>query len=269
MMPIRKRYECQGVTGAKVGRFNWSLTSTFIIYRIGGTLIDCGPTNQWRVTREFVSEAPVKELLLTHHHEDHSGNAAKIAKANRLVPYAPELGRKKLANGFRIPLIQQIIWGKLDPVETQPLPQQMTLVNGMNVTAVHTPGHAKDLHCLYFPEPGWLFTADMFIARKIKMLRSDENLQHLMDSLEKLITLDFDVIFCAHRGPVEEGAQPLIDKLNNLKQLCYEAQSLHEKGASVEQIVVELLGPEEAMARSTGLNISKRNMIREALKVEI
>ena len=268
-MPIRKRFESQGVVGARVGKFNLGLTSTFIIYRIGETLIDCGPVNQWGAVRTFIEEAPVKELILTHHHEDHSGNAARIAKVYDLMPYAPELGRDKLANGFQIPFIQWVIWGRAQPVVTQPLPKRMTLMNGMKITAVYAPGHAKDLHCIHFPEQGWLFTADMFIARKIKLLRKDENLQQLMDSLDKLITLDFEVIFCAHRGPVEEGNKPLVDKLNNLKQLCHDAQQLQKKGHSVEEIVVELLGPEDMMSRSSGLNISKRNMIREALKVRV
>ncbi len=268
-MPIRKRFESQGVVGVRVGKFNWGLTSTSILYRVGETLIDCGPPNQWRAVRSFVEEASVRELILTHHHEDHSGNAANIAKLNHIMPYAPALGRKKLADGYFIPLVQRIIWGKLPPVQTQPLPEQMVIQNGMSVTAVHTPGHAKDLHCFHFPEQGWIFTADMFIARKIKMLRTDENLQQLIDSLEKLIQLDFDVIFCGHRGPIEEGNQPLIDKFNNLKQLSYDAQTLEKKGHSVEEIVIKLLGPEDAMARSTRLNISKRNMIREALLVKI
>ena len=268
-MPIRQRYQLDQVEGAKVGRFNTGINSTFIVYRIGDTLIDSGPSNQWRAVRSFVAEMPPATLLLTHHHEDHSGNAARIARQYRLTPFAPELGRKKLASGFYIPPMQQLIWGKAQPVETRPLPNTFELANGMKLATVHTPGHAKDLHCLYFPDQGWLFTADMFLARNLKYFRSDERLDEMIDSLRKLLALDFDVIFCAHRGIIEEGKRPLADKLNNLLDLCHRAQMLHEKGVEIEQIVVELVGPEDWMARLTRYNFSKRNLIAEALQVPL
>ncbi len=268
-MPIRRRYKFDKVEGVQVGRFNGGLTSTFIIYRIGGTLIDSGPSNQWRAVQSFVSEALVHELLLTHHHEDHSGNAGRIAKQYNLIPYAPELSRPKLAAGFKIPPMQKLIWGSAVPVETRPLPETMRLSNGMKLTAVHIPGHAKDLHCFYLPDEGWIFTADLFIARRLKYLRVDENLNQMIESLRKVITLDFDVIFCAHRGILEEGKRPLLEKLNNLLEFCQQVQTLHNSGVEREQIVKQLLGSEGMMAKLTRYNFSKHNLVSEALKVPL
>ncbi len=106
-MPIRERYKLGKVEGARVGRFNRGINTTFIIYRIGNNLVDCGPSNQWRAVKRFVDEQPVETILLTHHHEDHSGNAARIAKQNQITPFAPELSQKKLSGGFHTPIWQK------------------------------------------------------------------------------------------------------------------------------------------------------------------
>lgn len=268
-MPIRNRYKHGLVEGAQVGRFNQGLMSTFIVYRIGETVIDSGPPNQWAAVRQFLDETAVSQLILTHHHEDHSGNASRIAERYNMLPYAPELGRKKLSTGFRISIPQKIYWGDPIPVETQPLPIEMTIANGMRMTAVHAPGHAKDLHCLYFPDEGWMFTADLFIARRLKFLRADERLDQLIDSIRRVLRYEFDTLLCAHRGVIVEGKRPLADKLNNLLELCHQVQTQYQKGMTVQQITRQLLGSEPLTMKLTGFNFSKRNLVQEALNVPL
>lgn len=268
-MPIRQRYQSHGVEGARVGRVNWGLNTTFIVYRIGDTLIDTGPTNQWSAVKRFVAERPPQQLLITHHHEDHAGNAARIAKAYGMLPYAPELGRAKLRKGYRIPPIQKFIWGSADPVETQPLPQTVEISGGATLEAIHTPGHAKDLTCLYWQERGLFFSGDLYISKSIKYLRADENLGQLMDSIARVLRLEFDTVFCPHRGIVELGHQALADKLDNLKTLCGDAQALNQQGLELTEIGARLLGPEGWLAKVSFDNISKANLIREALEVRL
>ena len=133
---------------------------------------------------------------------------------------------------------------------------------------MHTPGHAKDLHCFYLPEKGWLFSGDLYISKSIRYLRADENLEQLILSIRKVLALDFDVMFCPHRGILEHGKQALAEKLDNMLEICARAQQLHHKGQELDQIVTQLLGPEGMMARMTGNNFSKSNLISAALKVE-
>lgn len=268
-MPIRNRYQFHTVEGVRVGRYKMRLTSSAIVYRMGETLIDSGPSNQWREVLSFVAEAPINQLLLTHHHEDHSGNAARIARQYGLVPYAPELSRKKLAAGFWISPMQRLIWGRSQPVETQPLPDRIALTNGSELVAIHTPGHAKDLHCFYLPEDGWLFTADLYIARRLKYLRTDEDLGQLIQSINKVLTYDFAVVFCTHRGIIEKGKERLGEKRDNLLAFCQQAQALHHKGIELNEIVFRLLGKAGWVDRLTNYNVSKRNLVVQALKVQL
>lgn len=268
-MPIRERLHFDSVEGARVGRFNSGVNTTFIVYRMGETLIDSGPSNQWQSVRSYIDEKPVEQLLLTHHHEDHAGNAAKIAKRFDLVPFAPVQAQEKLRKGYKTPLVQKLIWGNPKPVETLPLPTLVILSDGSKLIPVHTPGHAKDLHCFHMPDQGWLFSGDLYIAKSIRYMRSDEHLDIHVNSIRKALALDFGTLLCPHRGIVENGKAALTEKLSNILNLCEQAQELQSKQQSLEQIVVKILGPEDMMAKSTRFNFSKRNLIREALKVEL
>lgn len=275
VMAIRNQYRYDNgehsVLGTRFGRFNLGINTTFIVYRIGDTLIDCGPSNQWKHIRRVLQaewqQQPLRQLLITHHHEDHSGNASRIAQLTGIKPHAPVQGQAKLASGYRTPLLQKMIWGSPRAVATDTLHDALTLSDGSPIVPVHTPGHAKDLTCFYLPRQKYLFSGDMYIARSLKHFRADENLAQLIDSLDRLLALDFDIVFCPHRGIVEDGYQAIKDKRDNLKQLCIKAQQLQQKGLTEEQIVVKLLGPEDWMATVTRNNLSKGNLIRQALQV--
>ncbi len=275
-MTVRNTYDYENgphsVHGFRTGRFDFGINTTFIIYRIGTTLIDAGPTNQWSTIKRVLKPLNIDTLLITHHHEDHSGNANRISKLKKLTPYAPALGQAKLAKGYPTPLIQKLIWGSPLKVETQTLPDQLIInqdsASETEVIAIPTPGHAKDLTCLFLPEQKYLFSGDMYISKSLKYLRIDENLTQLIQSLRKLIALDFEILFCPHRGIVEEGKKALQEKLENLLTLCRKSQELMKQGLNESEIINQLLGPEDGLAKLSKFNISKGNLIRQAMTFE-
>ena len=248
-MPIRKTYEFEKVTGAKVGRFNQGINTQFIVYRLGETVIDTGPSNQWRHVKQFLSAQPVEQLLLTHHHEDHSGNAHRISMTHGVLPRAPKLAQEKLASGYKTPYLQKLIWGSLVPVKTQTLKAEESLADGSKIIPVHTPGHAKDLTCFFLPEQGYFFSGDLFIAKRLK--------------------LDFDTLFCPHGGIINNGKAALEEKLNNILGLCDQAQALSKKGLAIDEITHQLLGPEDMVAKLTGGNFCKANLIRQGINISL
>lgn len=276
-MSIRNHYRYDNgahtVLGTRVGRFNLGINTTFIVYRIGDTQIDTGPSNQWAEVQQTLQpewqQTPLRQLLITHHHEDHSGNAARIRQHTGVVPFAPQQARHKLTNGYYTPPLQRLIWGSPQPVDTAPYPEQITLSDGSPVIPVHTPGHAKDLTCFFLPEQKYLFSGDMYIARSLKHFRSDENLQQLIDSLNTLLALDFDILFCPHRGIVEDGYQALKDKRDNLLELCTKAQELARQGIKPRAITRRILGREDMTTLISMGNISRQHLINQALSVSL
>lgn len=267
-MSIRQRYQFEAVTGLKVGRLNNGINTQFIVYRIGGTVIDAGPSNQWKYVRDFLSKQTVSQLLLTHHHEDHSGNAHSIAKLFSITPKAPMLAQAKLASGYKTPFLQKLVWGSPQPVMTHALKEVESLCTGESVMPVHTPGHAKDLTCFHIPELGYFFSGDLFIAKNLKMLRKDENLADLLLSLSRVVKLDFETVFCPHGGIIENGNAALSEKLKNILSTCEQAQYQFAKGDDIEQITRSILGEELMVAKLTQGNFCKRNLIEQAVTID-
>ena len=268
-MSIRETLEHENVTGIRVGRFNMGINTTFILYKVDNTLIDTGPSNQWNTVKKFVEESKINKVILTHHHEDHSGNAAKIANLLDLTPIAPQLSQRKLTHGFKIPPVQKVIWGSSEPVQTLEYPQNISLTDYLSVHPVHVPGHAKDLHCLHVPEKGWLFTGDLYISKSVYMLRADENLAEIVKSLQTALNLDFEIAFCAHRGILKNGKKSLTEKLNNIVQLCEKVQTMQKKGTPLKTITRRLLGSESFVSYASAFNFSKINLVKEAMKVPL
>lgn len=251
-MPIRETFAFRDVRGARVGRFGFGINSTAIVYRIGPTVIDAGPPNQWPSVRRFLDRRPPRRLLLTHHHEDHAGNASRIARRYGLTPLAPARSHDRLA------------WGSPRPVETDPLPSRVELEDGSWLEVIPAPGHTDDMVCLLWAANGILFTADLYLSRRVTHLRADEDLGRLMQSIEQVLRLDFDAVLCAHRGVVEDGKQAFRDKLDWLGRLVDDVRELRQQGIGEGEVRRRLLGREDLVSWASVLNISKRNLIRQA-----
>ena len=268
-MSVRDHYQHENVVGIKVGRVNQGINTNFIVYRMGETVIDSGPSNQWKYVEQFLDQQPVSQLLLTHHHEDHSGNAHYISRKYNITPKAPKLAQDKLKAGYKTPLLQRLVWGSLVPVVTNALSEVEYLADGTRIIPVHTPGHAKDLTCFFVPDKKYFFSGDLYIAPKLKLLRSDENLEQLLQSINKVLKLDFDTIFCPHGGVIKNGKAALRLKKENILKLAENAQNLNEKGECLEDIVQMLLGKEDMTARLTRGNFCKANLIKHCLELNI
>ena len=263
---IPHRFRHEGVEGLRTGRFDLGISSSCILYRLGSTIIDTGPPNQWRVVRKFLSERDVDRVLITHHHEDHSGNGARLERDMNADVFLPSEGIELMKSGFPLRAYQRIIWGTPVRFEPQPIPDDFRLQGGVTLRAVHAPGHSVDMTCYLEPNRGWLFTGDLYIASKPRFLRADENMDQQIDSLRRVLSLEFETVFCAHRGVVATGRDAIKAKLDYLVSLRAEIRKLHAEGRGVSQIQRTLLGREGFLSLITLLHFSKRNLVRACLR---
>ena len=269
MSATRLSYE--SVVGCRVGRWPFGMPSQAICYRVDHTLIDTGPPNQWRAVRRFVEEEHqahgIERVVCTHHHEDHSGNAARIQELLDVPVYAPEKSLDRLENGFSIELYRRIVWGTPPSVTAQPLPETLPLSSGATLHAHSAPGHAEDMVCLHVPERGWLFTADLFLSPRLEYLRYDEDVYALADSLHRMAQLDVGTLFCGHRGVVENGAQALQTKARYLEALCGQVnRRYYREQQPLPHIQRELLGREGLLSWVTAGDFSKSNLIASCIR---
>ncbi len=249
------------IEGLRVGRFKDRVNTTCIVYRIGSTVIDTGPPNQWNTVRNFLLEKEIKQVLITHHHEDHGGNGSNIKKELKVPVYIRPEGIESLKKGFSLKFYQKIIWGKPKTFEAEVLPEQIELEKGVTLKTIHAPGHSDDMTCYLEPERGWLFTGDLFIASKPKFMRADEDPNMQIESLKLLLKYNFDKVFCSHRGIVLEGRKAIQDKIEYLETLQEKINNLYNQGKSVKEITSLLMGKESFISFFTQYHFSKRNMI--------
>src|SRR5207247_10004190 len=123
----------------------------------------------------------------------------------------------------------------------------------------HTPGHASDHVALVEPERGWLFAGHLYLAPRLRYLRADEDVYVMMDSLRRVLALEPQVLFCQHRGRVEQGAARLRDKLAFLVELGERIHELHRRGWSDGAIARALPGRDPLVRVGPGGVFSQRD----------
>ncbi len=266
-MGVVERLHFEDVEGIRVGRFTGRINTTCILYRVGDTLIDTGSPNQWRAVRAFLEEKPVRQVAVTHHHEDHAGNLARLqGKADRPL-LAPAESLELLASGFPLQVYRRIIWGQPGLARAEPLPASLPLAAGGGLEPVLLPGHSPDMTCLLERSRGVLFGADLYISSRPRYLRQDEDLTGILQSLRRALALDFGTLLCSHRGVLLDAKEALQRKLDYLVSLSQQASELHSQGIAAASITRRLLGREDSVSLISLGHFSKRNLIRECLRV--
>ncbi len=91
-MALIKKIKHDDVEGVRFGKYNLADNSTVLIYKLGDILIDSGPPNQWEEVKGYLETTDFKKVVLTHHHEDHSGNSARISNYFSTPVYIHESG---------------------------------------------------------------------------------------------------------------------------------------------------------------------------------
>jgi glyoxylase-like metal-dependent hydrolase (beta-lactamase superfamily II) len=234
-------------------------------YLVDGLLVDCGPPVTAREMLRFLEGRPLEGLVLTHHHEDHTGAAPLIAARRGLEPKIHPLGASLLEHGFPQELYRALAWGRRGRLRPGLLGSEVSS-RRLRFQVLPTPGHSVDHVCLWQPERGWLFTGDLFLAERLKYLRDDEELTTLIDSLEAMGRLPVREVFCAHRGPVPDGPAALRRKANHLRALRERVVDLLGQGLPEEEVARRAVGPEGPLTWLSAGRFSARNFVRSVAR---
>jgi glyoxylase-like metal-dependent hydrolase (beta-lactamase superfamily II) len=101
---------------------------------------------------------------------------------------------------------------------------------------IDTPGHHKDHVAFYEKNMGWIFTGDLYVTRRQAVAFKDENINDEINSIVKILGLDFDTILCGHSGIHKNGKEKLKAKLEFFLGIREQVNGLKRKGLSVEEI---------------------------------
>lgn len=230
-------------------------------FMIDGILIDTGQSLMRRELIEILKTKKIDKVLLTHQHEDHSGNAAVIKKTFKIPVYGSSLTVNNMRKPDKILPYQHMMWGRSETLDLEVLPR-IIKSDTIQLEAISTPGHSKDHTVYYEKNRGVLFSGDLFLGEKIKYFRSNENYNETIQSLKKVLSLDFDVLLCAHRPQKKGGYLMMERKLDYLLNFKGEVNALYKKGDSVSTILKKINNGEVNFVKwFTFGDVSLKNMV--------
>ena len=168
-------------------------TNTYLLGVNEIAVLDPGPHIASHIDKIVqTAAAPIRWIVVTHTHPDHSPAAATLAEATGAeslgIP-APEgqhqdktfLATRVLADG--------------DVLET----------GEFRIEAVQTPGHASNHVCFRHVALNWLFTGDHIIDGSTVVIDPpDGNMKHYIESLQKVKDLKCDALAPGHGGLIED-----------------------------------------------------------------
>ncbi|UOR12559.1 MBL fold metallo-hydrolase [Halobacillus amylolyticus] len=208
---------------------------TIYAFLVDGMLIDTGPKCLESEIIPFYEDHSIELVTLTHSHEDHTGTASWFQE-NRSAPiYIHPKGINICAQPCPYPKYRQISWGVRKEFEALPLGNTIQS-QSQDWKVIYTPGHAGDHISLFHEETGRLFSGDLFVAPKTKVIMDSESIPLIMNSIRTLLSYDFGPMFCSHAGYIQDGKRMLKQKLNYLENLCDEVKSLHKEGLPIAEI---------------------------------
>jgi glyoxylase-like metal-dependent hydrolase (beta-lactamase superfamily II) len=210
-------------------------------------VIDPGPddeAHQAAIDRKLGPMA-VGAVLLTHSHADHSEGAERFATRH----HARLLRHPELRDG--------------DVVRAGPL----------NLTALHTPGHAPDHLAFWMEEDRVLFTGDLILGKGSSMVTYPEgDVAAYLRSLERVAELGPRMLFPGHWDPVTDAAAKIEEYRRH--RLERERQVVEELGSGGPGTAAELTArvyrselqagpPQLAMAAEMTLRAHLRKLVDE------
>ena len=233
------------------------------VFRAGPFLIDAGFKHARRHLLGWDGLRGARTCLLTHHDEDHAGNAEPLAEAGLDVLAPPDVIQLLGAQDPMLPY-RRIVWGTGSYAGVRPLAGEAR-DGGWRLVPVHTPGHTSDHYVYHEPDRGVVFSADLYIGRAVPVAKADEDLDEMLRSLYRVVELKPRVVLCAHRGRLERPVETLQAKINWLEKLIVDAKRLASQGHGLEEITQRTLGGRGLIDWASFGEYSRRNLIERAL----
>ena len=171
----------------------------------------------------------VRLIVLTHHHPDHSGSLYRLAGATsaKVAVHREDAGivtgEESVPSPYRNKLVAGITRPLMGALYGRPIEVDLLLEDGESlpflegVTVVHTPGHTAGSICLHMASTGVLIVGDA-LQYRLRRLSPPASLvtqdpAQALESLEKLLSLEFDTISFSHFPPLRDGAKDALRRL--------------------------------------------------------
>ncbi|MEB1805899.1 MAG: MBL fold metallo-hydrolase [Bacillaceae bacterium] len=241
-MLFKKSFAQKTVSGVQMGNGTVAFKSVRLnvhCFFVDGVLIDTGAKSLEKLFVPFFKQLDIEKVVMTHFHEDHTGCAAYLQKEHQVPLFMKNTMIEYCKKKADYPLYRQLFWGKRRPFHASPIGDTFQSANA-TWSVIETPGHAIDHLAFLNQETGQLFTGDLYCQEKTKVVLREESMPVIIESLERVLTYDFDDVFCNHAGHLSNGRMALRNKLNYLLDIQGNILRLYDEGKTPEAINNEL-----------------------------
>ena len=226
-------------------------------YLVDGILIDSGFPRARRALSRFLDERSVVGAMLTHYHEDHAGNAALLASRNIPLLMHP-ITVERLRAPAEIRAYRRVVWGTPLPVTSRlSAPSERT-----RLQFVFTPGHSPDHQIVWDPVRETLFSGDLWLGVRARVMHSAEDPYRIVESLRAAMVLKPARMFDAHRGVVRDPVIALGSKINYLEETIAAIEAKIDAGWSDRAILRAILDGDERVAIASRGEYSRLNFVK-------
>jgi glyoxylase-like metal-dependent hydrolase (beta-lactamase superfamily II) len=232
-------------------------------------VIDPGPDQPEHVEAllDAIGGRPVRAILITHTHRDHSPASRPLAEATGapIVGCAPlePADAPGMDGGFDRDYAPDRVLGDGEGIE----------VDGRRLTAVLTPGHTSNHLCFADESSGALFTGDHVMGWSTSVvIPPDGHMGDYLRSLDKLRGRTDRIYYPAHGEPVTDPQRlvrgMIAHRLQRERQVL---RRLEDGDRTVEQVVAAAYpGLDERLVRAAGasvlahlLDLRERGLVQE------
>ena len=194
-----------------------SNVKAFLVECTGGSvLVDTGSSDEdAKKILEKLKEigkdpTSVRVCIITHHHNRHVGGLRTLKKVCKFSVFAHKNDAGKIFAKTNTPVDRELSGGEIIP-----------FCGGIHV--IYTPGHTFGTIVLYLPAFKALIAGDTLMGARGRLLlpppESCEDPRFHLESIRKLESLDFDIVFVSHGDDIlEQGKIKLLKLLESLKK---------------------------------------------------
>ena len=227
-------------------------------YLVRGVLVDTGFPHARHVLTRFLEATPLEGALVTHWHEDHAGNAPLLAARGIPLGMHDETA-KRLRGAEPIRLYRRVVWGT-----TPRLDASVQRFAHPVLRFVHTPGHSPDHQVVWDADTGTIFSGDLWLGVRSRVMHESENPRLIIDSLRTVLALGPQRMFDAHRGEVRDPVDALRAKIAWMEETLGTIDARLDEGWSDRAILESVLGGDETVAYLSFGEYARMNFVRAA-----
>ena len=238
-------------------------------YLLDEVLIDTGFAHVRPLVLQALTGVPLRAICLTHHHEDHPGNAGPLAARHGCPVYLHNAAAQWSEGVDRLPAYRRMYWGRPEPYLAAEMPESID-TGFRTLRTVPSPGHSATAVVLFDERDGHAFVGDLYVAPGVSALMPQENPYELARSLRRVAELDPAWILNGHGRVAERPAAALREKAGAIEAAARRAVEGRRRGqsvAAIERGIWRNGWRKDRMFRLlTGGEFRRRNFVRAALE---